>query len=71
MKYLGFYFDGDVNKYADYIINYKNFENNIIHFNNEIPKNILDQIKPGQTRVMNHYQNSTYDNSESNGDIVP
>ena len=72
-KLIGFYFDGNINHVPDYSLKYKNYENNLIHFNSEIPKEILDKIIPYQTKVMNHNNGNgySYDYSAALGEVVP
>ena len=65
-KLIGIYYDGNINKLPDYLINYPaydNYESNNIKLNTPIPKEIYDKIKPFTTRVMNHYCSSMYDYS--------
>ena len=73
-KYLGFYYDGNINRLPDYIIKspaYNNFSDNIIYLKTEIPKEIIEKIKPCETRVMNQFGNSAYDYSAAYEEIVP
>lgn len=73
-KYLGFYFDGNINRLPDYVIKspaYKIFTDNNIYLNNEIPKEIIGKIKLYETKVMNQFGNSTYDYSAANNAEVP
>ena len=65
-KLIGIYYDGNINKFPDYLIKspaYNNYESNNIVLNAPIPKEIYDKIKPFTTRVMNHYSSYTYDYS--------
>ena len=65
-KVIGIYFDGNINRLPDYLINtpaYDKYIDNNIVLNKEIPKEINDKIIPFKTRVMNHYDSSTYDYS--------
>ena len=74
LKYLGLYFDGNINRLPDYIINapaYNNYQDNTINLNKEIPKDIVDKIIPFKTQVMNHYSSGTYDYSAACHDEVP
>ena len=73
-KYLGFYFDGNIKRLPDYIINspaYKVYTDNNIYLNNEIPKEILSKIIPFKTIVMNQYNSANYDYSAAFGSEVP
>jgi len=73
-KVIGIYFDGEIDHLPDYLINtpaYKNFTDNVIILNKEIPKEILDKIKPSKTKVMNHYHSNNYDYSAASGVRVP
>ena len=65
-KKIGFYFDGNINRLPDYLINspaYKTYEDKNIFVNKAIPKEIYDKIICFKTKVMSHYDNSTYDYS--------
>ena len=66
LKVIGIYFDGNIDRLPDYLINYPAYDtyadNNII-LNEKLPKEIYDKIVPFRTRVMNHYSSSTYDYS--------
>ena len=66
LKVIGIYFDGNIDRLPDYLINYPAYDtyadNNII-LNKVLPKEIYDKIVPFRTRVMNHYSNSVYDYS--------
>jgi len=66
LKIIGIYFDGNIDRLPDYLINYPAYgtyaDNNII-LNKELPKEIYDKIVPFRTRVMNHYCSGTYDYS--------
>ena len=73
-KYLGIYFDGNINRLADYILHtpaYKIYTDNNLYLNREIPKDIRDKIIPYQTKIMNHFSSGTYDYSAACGDEVP
>lgn len=72
-KLIGFYFDGNINHVPDYLLKYKNYENNLIHLNSEIPKEISDKIIPYQSKVMNHNagNGNSYDYSAACGEKVP
>ena len=73
LKYIGFYFDGNINHLPDCLLKYKNFENNLINLYSEIPNEILQRIIPFQTKVMNHNNGngSSYDESAARGVQVP
>ena len=68
-RIIGIYFDGNINRLPDYLVNYPAYDtyadNNII-LNKELPKEIYDKIVPFRTRVMNHYLSSNYDYSAAN-----
>ena len=73
-KYLGLYYDGNIERLPDYLIKtpaYKNFVDNNIYLNEELPKDIIDKIIPFQTRVMNHKDAGTYDYSAACYNEVP
>ena len=72
-KLIGFYFDGNINHIPDYLLKYKNYENNLIHLNSEILKEISDKIIPYQSKVMNHNAGNTlsYDYTAACGEEVP
>ena len=73
-KYLGLYYDGNINHLPDYLIKspaYTHFEDNNIYLNQEIPKDIVDKINLFKTRVMNHYGSSIYDYSAALNEEVP
>ena len=73
-KYLGFYFDGNTNHLADYIMispAYKPYTDNKIYLNNEIPKKIIEKIVPYKTVVMNQQDGMTWDYSAACGVEVP
>ena len=65
-KLIGLYFDGNIDRLPDYLIQspaYKTYEDNNILLNKAIPKEIYDKIIPFKTRIMNHYDSNTYDYS--------
>ena len=73
-KYLGLYYDGNIERLPDYLIKtpaYKNFVDNNIYLNEELPKDIIDKIIPFQTRVMNHKDAGNYDYSAACNNEVP
>lgn len=73
-KVIGIYFDGNINRLPDYLIEspaYDKYIDNNIVLNKEIPKEINDKIVPFKTRVMNHYYSGTYDYSAAWGVDVP
>lgn len=72
-KFIGFYFDGNVNHLPDLLLKYKNYENNLVHLYSTIPEEISKKIIPYVTRVMNHNvgNGSFYDYSAACGEEVP
>ena len=66
LKIIGIYFDGNIDRLPDYLINYPAYDtyadNNII-LNKELPKEIYDKIVPFRTRAMNHFSSNAYDYS--------
>ena len=62
-----------INHIPDYSLKYKNYENNLIHFNSEIPKEILDKIIPYQSKIMNHNAGNgcSFDYRAACGEVVP
>ena len=73
-KYLGIYFGAKIDHLADYLIYspaYDFFQDNVINLKQEIPKEIIDQIKPYETKVMNHFDSGTYDYSAASNSEVP
>ena len=73
-KYIGIYYDGNINRLPDYLLKtpaYNTYGDNIIHLNNEIPRDIMDKIILFKTRVMNHFSSGTYDYSAACSSLVP
>ena len=72
-SYVGIYLDGNIEHLPDYLIKYKNYENNLINLCEELPKNILEKIIPYETKVMNHNcgNGSSWDYSAALGETVP
>ena len=72
-KYIGFYFDGNINHLPDCLLRYNNYDNNLIYLKQEIPKEISDKIIPYQTKIMNHNCGNGYgyDYSAACGEYVP
>ena len=73
LKFIGFYFDGNINHLPDCLIKYNNYDNNLIYLKSEIPKEISEKIIPYQTKIMNHNNGngSSYDYSAAHGEYVP
>ena len=73
LKHIGFYFDGNINHLPDCLLQYNNYDNNLIYLKSEIPKEISEKIIPYQTKIMNHnYGNGyAYDYSAACGVYVP
>ena len=73
LKFIGFYFDGNINHLPDCLIKYNNYDNNLIYLKSEIPKEISEKIIPYQTKIMNHNCGNTcsYDYSAAHGEYVP
>ena len=73
LKYIGIYFDGNINCLPDYIIKtpaYKTYEDRNIFLNEAIPKEIFDKMICYKTKVMNHYDSNTYDYSAASNNEV-
>ena len=72
-KIVGIYLDGKIEHLPDYLIKYKNYENNLINLCDEIPKEILEKIIPYETKVMNHNSGNgnSWDYSAACGEVVP
>ena len=73
LKWIGFYFDGNINHLPDYLIKYNNYKNNLINLNEEIPEEISQKIIPYKSKVVNHNcgNGSSYDYSAACGVHVP
>jgi hypothetical protein len=63
MRYIGFYFNGDVDKTPDIVFDgYNNIdlENNSIILAKDLPKSIMDKIIPDTTVIRNHYGSNPF-----------
>ena len=71
MKLIGISFDGNINHLPDYLCNYDKYENNIIYFNEKIPKTILWKLFLIMAINHNSGNGHSCDYSAECGEIVP
>ena len=73
LKHIGFYFDGNISHLPDCLLNYNNYDNNLIYLKSELPKDIFEKIIPYKTKIMNHNIGNGYgyDYSAACGEYVP